>query len=130
MAPPLCRDSPHQWGPSRRRTGWDLPARPRPSPVKSAPQQRGSGSSVTAAVGNAPAIGSLSAPPSWTAPSSPLGSVLSTLPGAGAVAAPSAEGPASMLGGMPLSGLSSRGFGETPRYGFRPNVVIHPPAAG
>lgn len=90
----------------------------------------GLGSSVTAAAGNAPAIGSLSVPPSWTAATSPLGSALSTLPGAGAAGAPSAEGPASMLGGMPLSGLSGRGFGETPRYGFRPNVVMHPPAAG
>lgn len=35
-----------------------------------------------------------------------------------------------MLGGMPLSGLTGRSFSETPRYGFRPTVVMHPPAAG
>lgn len=88
------------------------------------------GSAMTAGAGNAAAVGSLSVPPSWTAATSPLGSALSTLPGAGAAAAPGAEGPSSLLGGLPLSGLSGRSFGETPRYGFRPTVVMHPPAAG
>lgn len=91
---------------------------------------QGLGSAMTAGAGNAAAIGSLSVPPSWTAATSPLGSSLSALPGAGAAATPGAEGPAGMLGGMPLTGPSGRSFGETPRYGFRPTVVMHPPAAG
>lgn len=91
---------------------------------------QGLGSGMTAGVGDAAAIGSLSVPPGWTAATSPLAPAMSALPDAGAAAAPGAQGPASMLGGMPLSGSSGRSFGETPHYGFRPNVVMHPPAAG
>jgi hypothetical protein len=33
--------------------------------------------------------------------------------------------------GMPMGAAGGRGFGfAAPRYGFRPTVVAHPPAAG
>jgi hypothetical protein len=33
--------------------------------------------------------------------------------------------------GVPMAGSGGRGFGfAAPRYGFRPTVVAHPPAAG
>jgi hypothetical protein len=33
--------------------------------------------------------------------------------------------------GMPMGASGGRGFGfAAPRYGFRPTVVAHPPAAG
>jgi len=89
----------------------------------------GVGGAVSAGVGNAASIGGLSVPPGWTATSSIAGP---GLPGSGAGEPAVSPGPASMLGGMPLSGPGSvgRGFSEVPRYGFKPNVVMHPPAAG
>jgi len=91
----------------------------------------GLGGAMSAGVGNAASIGSLSVPPAWTA-TSPIGAAASALPGGGGSAPELGSGPASMLGGMPLAGPGSagRGFSEVPRYGFRPTVVLHPPAAG
>ncbi|MCV7197096.1 PPE family protein [Mycobacterium angelicum] len=89
----------------------------------------GIGGAMSAGVGNAASIGSLSVPSAWTG-TSPLGAVASALPNAGAGATTVTEAPSSMLGGLPLSGLPGRGFSEAPRYGFRPTVVVHPPAAG
>jgi len=89
----------------------------------------GIGGAMSAGLGNAASIGSLSVPPAWTG-TSPLGAVASVLPNAGAGAATVTAAPSSMLGGLPLSGLPGRGFSETPRYGFRPTMVVHPPAAG
>ncbi len=89
----------------------------------------GLGGAVSAGLGHATSIGPLSVPPTWTAPS-PIGAAASALPGAGTGAPTIAGAAPSMLGGMPLSGSAGRGFGEVPRYGFRPTVVMHPPAAG
>lgn len=97
--------------------------------AQATPALGGLGGAVSAGVGNAASIGSLSAPPAWAA-TSPIGAAASALPGAAAGASTVPDGPASMLGGMPLGGLAGRGFGEAPRYGFKPTVVIHPPAAG
>ncbi|KZS70397.1 hypothetical protein A4G29_21780 [Mycobacterium kansasii] len=88
------------------------------------------GGAVSAVVGNAATIGPLSVPPAWTATSS-LGAAASALPSNAAATAPAITGATpSMLGGMPLSGLGARSFAEAPRYGFRPIVMVHPPAAG
>lgn len=88
------------------------------------------GGAVSAGVGNAATIGPLSVPPAWTATSS-LGAAASALPSNAAATAPAITGATpSMLGGMPLSGLGARSFAEAPRYGFRPIVMVHPPAAG
>lgn len=89
----------------------------------------GVGGAVSATVGNAATIGPLSVPPTWTATSS-LGAAASALPNAAATAPGIAGATPSMLGGMPLSGLGARSFAEAPRYGFRPTVMVHPPAAG
>ncbi|BBX97496.1 PPE family protein [Mycobacterium lacus] len=93
------------------------------------PGMGGLGGAVSAGVGNAASIGPLSVPPSWTA-TTPLGAAGSALPNGAAGAPAVGGGPSSMLGGMPLTGSSGRGFAEAPRYGFRPTVVTHPPAAG
>lgn len=89
----------------------------------------GLGGGVAAGLGQAATIGPLSVPPSWT---SPIGATVSPMPGGGLGAAPAfgAGGPASMLGGMPLTGPFGNGVGSAPKYGFRPTVVAHPPAAG
>jgi len=90
----------------------------------------GLGGAVSAGVGNASATGPLSVPPSWTG-TAPIGAGASPLPSAGAGAPPAGSGAGSMLGGMPLAGPGAgRGFTDIPRYGFRPNFVTHPPAAG
>ncbi|CAM4283115.1 putative PPE family protein PPE29 [Mycobacterium basiliense] len=93
------------------------------------PSLGGFGSAVSAGVGNAASVGSLSVPPTWSA-TSPLGAAASGLPAAAAGAPPVTPGAPSMLGGMPLSSLTGRSLGEAPRYGFKPTVVMHPPAAG
>ncbi|GBE66513.1 PPE family protein [Mycobacterium sp. MFM001] len=90
----------------------------------------GLGGAVSAGLGQAGSIGALSVPPTWTAP---IGAAASALPSAGLGATPNAAtgGPASMLGGMPLAGAPGHGMnGAAPRYGFRPTVIAHPPAAG
>jgi PPE-repeat protein len=86
------------------------------------------GGAVSAAVGQGTAIGALAVPPSWTAlvPAvSPPAPILSGAPlGASA-------GAAAGMPGMPIvNSAGSHGTGDTPRYGFRPTVVVHPPAAG
>lgn len=89
----------------------------------------GLGAAVSAGVGNATAVGPLSVPPVW-ATTAPVGAAASPLPIAGASTPGVEPGPGSMLGGMPLAGPGGRGFGDIPRYGFRPTFVTHPPAAG
>lgn len=89
----------------------------------------GLGSTVSAGVGTAAPIGPLSVPPTWTGTAPPVAAT-PLLPNPPMAAPPVGQGPASMLGGMPLSAPPGRGLNEVPRYGFRPTVVIHPPAAG
>jgi PPE-repeat protein len=89
----------------------------------------GAGSSVSAGLGRAGLVGPVSVPPSWTAPA-PLASPLaSTLGGTPMVAPPPAM--AAGVPGMPIGGMAGQGFGRAvPQYGFRPNFVARPPAAG
>ncbi|OBI95077.1 hypothetical protein A5660_01125 [Mycobacterium alsense] len=89
----------------------------------------GLGRAVSAGVGNAPAIGPLSVPPSWTA-TGPIGGAASALSPNGVATPGVGEGLSSMMGGMPLVSPQARGLADVPRYGFRPNIVVHPPAAG
>lgn len=90
----------------------------------------GLGGAVSAVAGNASAIGPLSVPPTWT-PTPAISAAPPPLAGVGGSTAPIVDqGPASLLGGMPLAGPTGRGFGEIPRYGLRPTFVVHPPAAG
>jgi PPE-repeat protein len=95
------------------------------------------GSAVSAGVGRATLVGTMSAPQSWTAAvpaASPSATALppgwSIAPGAGLEEVSGAPGVPGMPG-MPMGGGAGRGFGfAAPRYGFRPTVVAHPPAAG
>ncbi len=89
----------------------------------------GAGSSVSAGLGRAGLVGPLSVPSSWTAPA-PLASPLaSTLGGTPMVAPPPTV--AAGVPAMPMGGMAGQGFGRAvPQYGFRPNFVVRPPAAG
>jgi PPE-repeat protein len=95
------------------------------------------GSAVSAGVGRATLVGTMSAPQSWTAAvpaASPSATALppgwSIAPGAGLEEVSGTPGVPGMPG-MPMGGGAGRGYGfAAPRYGFRPTVVAHPPAAG
>ncbi|MEZ0363987.1 PPE family protein [Mycobacterium sp. pUA109] len=87
-------------------------------------------SGVSAGVGRAGAIGALSVPPSWALPTTAMGSSTAALSSAGMGAA-SESGLAAVPAGMPLGAAAARSVGDLgPRYGFRPTVMAHPPAAG
>jgi PPE-repeat protein len=92
----------------------------------------GLGGGVSAAMGRGAAIGALAVPPSWNeiapAVSPPPG-----LSGAALGGMPLAPSPAVAAGmpGMPSANAVGNRFSvATPRYGLRPTVMAHPPAAG
>jgi PPE-repeat protein len=92
----------------------------------------GSAGAVSAALGRGTAIGALAVPPSWTVVP-PTVSPLSGLSGAALGGMPPAAPPAVAAGipGMPSANAAGNRFGAaTPRYGVRPTVMAHPPAAG
>jgi PPE-repeat protein len=88
----------------------------------------GLGGAVSAAAGRAPAIGALAVPPSWDAVApvrTPLTPLLDNPP----LNTPPAV--AAGMPGIPLANAAGNHLnGATPKYGFRPMVVAHPPAAG
>jgi PPE-repeat protein len=88
----------------------------------------GLGGGVSAAMGRGAAIGALAVPPSWNAVAptvSPLPAALGGMP----LAPPPAV--AAGMPGMPFANAAGNHVnGATPKYGFRPMVVAHPPAAG
>ena len=83
---------------------------------------------ASAAMGRAAAIGALAVPPSWNAIAptvSPLPAALGGMP----LAPPPAV--AAGMPGMPFANAAGNHVtGAAPKYGFRPMVVAHPPAAG
>ncbi len=94
------------------------------------------GSAVSAGMGRATLVGTMSVPHSWAAATPGTGSPVGA-PSAGWAYAPSAGVQEAGMPGvpgmpaMPMGGSGGRGFGfAAPRYGFRPTVVAHPPAAG
>jgi PPE-repeat protein len=98
------------------------------------------GSGVSAGVGRATLVGTMSVPQSWagSAPAPAVGSPATATqvpgwtipPGAGLEEVSRTQGVPGMPG-MPMGGGAPRGYGfAAPRYGFRPTVVAHPPAAG
>jgi PPE-repeat protein len=92
----------------------------------------GSAGAVSAALGRGTAIGALAVPPNWTA-LAPTVSPLPGLSGAALGGMPPAPPPAVAAGipGMPAANAAGNRFGAaTPRYGLRPTVMAHPPAAG
>jgi hypothetical protein len=85
---------------------------------------------VTVAFGRADSIGSMSAPSSWTTPSSnPVTRMVSyDLPELTASAEPARSG--SSMPGMPGARPAARATLVVPRYGVRPTVMTRPPCAG
>jgi PPE-repeat protein len=86
----------------------------------------GLGGAVSAALGRGTAIGALAVPPSWDAiaPTSPMAPMLGGTP----ISAPP---PVPGLPGMPAASAAANHFnGSAPKYGFRPTVIAHSPAAG
>ena len=85
------------------------------------------GGGVSAALGRGAAIGALAVPPSWDA-IAPTTSPIAPLLGGAPIGAPTA------MPGMPgMPAVSAAGNhlnGSVPKYGFRPTVVAHSPAAG
>jgi PPE-repeat protein len=98
------------------------------APVGGLGEMGGLGSAASAAVGRAAAIGALSVPPSWNAVA-PVTSPLAPLMGGTPISAPPAV--AAGIPGTPFTSAAGNHLnGVAPRYGFRPTVVAHPPAAG
>jgi len=84
---------------------------------------------VTAGVGHAASLGTLSVPQSWAAAAPAFSHVGSALPGAGVSATPAVSPgePVGMFNGMPMLPNATRATGVptayTPRFGFRPTMV-------
>ena len=96
------------------------------------------GSPVSAGVGRATLVGAMSVPQSWAAAAPPGTSapLMASSSGGWAIAPGAGTETAGVPGmpgmpAMPVGATGGRGFGfAAPRYGFRPTVVAHPPAAG
>jgi PPE-repeat protein len=102
-----------------------------------------SGSGVSAGVGRATLVGTMSVPHSWAAATPSMSTPAAATqaagtqvpgwtipPGAGLEEVSRTQGMPGMPG-MPMGAGAPRGYGfAAPRYGFRPTVVAHPPAAG
>jgi PPE-repeat protein len=87
----------------------------------------GVGGAVSAALGRSTAIGALAVPPSWDA-IAPTTSPIAPLLGGAPISAPAAV---PGMPGMPAASAAGNHVNvAAPRYGFRPTVVAHPPAAG
>jgi PPE-repeat protein len=91
---------------------------------------------VSAGVGRATLVGTMSVPQSW-APAAPAASpALTASPAEGWYMPPGVEEASATQGtpgmpGMPMAGGTARGWGfAAPRYGFKPTVIARPPAAG
>jgi PPE-repeat protein len=91
---------------------------------------------VTAGLGRAASLGTLSVPQSWAVAAPAFSHVGSALPGAGVSATPAVSPgePVGMLNGMPMLPNATRGTSVptayTPRFGFRPTMVQPPVYAG
>jgi PPE-repeat protein len=88
----------------------------------------GAGDAVSAVMGRGAAIGALAVPPGWNAvaaTTSPVAPLLGSVP----LSAPPAAVPG--MPGMPAASAAGHSFnGNTPKYGFRPTVMVPSPAAG
>jgi PPE-repeat protein len=78
-------------------------------------------------------VGRLSVPQGWIAATQVANHAGTALPGAGWTSTPTAESVSAGtpgLPGMPFASGGGHGFGNGPRYGFRPTIMSRPPAAG
>jgi PPE-repeat protein len=91
----------------------------------------GSAGAVSATLGRGAMIGALAVPPNWPAVA-PTVSPLPGLSGAalGGMPPPTPPAVAAGIPGMPANSAGNRFGAVTPRYGIRPTVMAHPPAAG
>jgi PPE-repeat protein len=87
----------------------------------------GIGGGMSAGLGQGAAIGALAVPPSWNA-IAPTESTVSPLLGSAPISAPPAV--AAGMPGMPASPAVNHLNAGAPKYGFRPTVMSHSPAAG
>jgi PPE-repeat protein len=86
------------------------------------------GSAVSAGLGTAPAVGTLSVPPSWTAAAPVLTRASSGTAGTPMIAPPAV---AAGMPPVPFGNLAGQGYGRgIPQYGFRPTFIARPPAGG
>ncbi|MDT5020847.1 MAG: hypothetical protein QOI33_1371 [Mycobacterium sp.] len=92
---------------------------------------------VSAGIGRATLVGTMSVPQSWAAAAPATSQAAATSPTEGWYNPPGIEEVSGTSGapgmpGMPMAGSpGGRGWGfAAPRYGFRPTVVARPPAAG
>ena len=89
---------------------------------------------VSAATGRGAFVGKLSVPQTWTAATEVANHAGTALPGGGwtgtPVGAPDAAAGMPGVPGIPAGGRYGYNFGNGPRYGFRPTIMAHPPAAG
>ena len=92
---------------------------------------------VSAGIGRATLVGTMSVPQSWAAAAPATSQAAATSPTEGWYNPPGIEEVSGTSGapgmpGMPMAGgPGGRGWGfAAPRYGFRPTVVARPPAAG
>ncbi|OBI44762.1 hypothetical protein A5707_02490 [Mycobacterium kyorinense] len=91
------------------------------------------GGAVSAGIGQAKLVGSLSVPQGWTTATPVANSALARFPAGGWTGAVPAAEPGGMPGmpGMPMTGAGARGYGfAAPRYGFKPTVMARPVIAG
>jgi PPE-repeat protein len=112
--------------------GGGVPSGPAGTPFGSAGLSSASLSGVSAGANQAALVGRLSVPQSWTAAAQVANHAGTAIPGGGWTGTALPEGAAGMPGvpGVPIGRAAGYGFGNGPRYGFRPTVMAHPPAAG
>ncbi|ORW04804.1 PPE family protein [Mycobacterium kyorinense] len=98
------------------------------------PLGAGGTGAVTATIGRGTLVGALSVPQSWaSAPPATTPTTASLASSWAAAPQAAVEEISGMPGmpGMPMVSSGGRGFGfAAPRYGFKPTVIAHPPAAG
>jgi len=88
---------------------------------------------VSAGTNQAMLVGRLAVPQSWAAASGVTNYAGAAAPGGGWTSAAGGLDPAAGMPGvpgMPAAGIYGHGFGNGPRYGFRPTIMARPPAAG
>jgi PPE-repeat protein len=88
---------------------------------------------VSAGTNQAALVGRLSVPQAWTAATAVANHAGAALPGGGWTSAAGGIDPATGMPGvpgMPAAGMYAHGYGNGPRYGFRPTIMSRPPAAG
>ncbi|SPM35287.1 PPE family protein [Mycobacterium rhizamassiliense] len=85
------------------------------------------GAGIFGSLGSAASLGPISVPAGWTSIIPAASTAASALPHAATLA--SATMPPSMMGGLPMTGSTTRPL-STPRYGIVPTIMSRPLAAG